>query len=134
MIPATCRATANIRFNDAHTSQSLTDWLRAEGDAVGRETGIDIAMTTKVSGESFLTPPGPLSDLVQDAVEAETGKRPVLSTSGGTSDARFIRAHCPVIEFGLVGQTMHQVDERVEIDQIHALKRVYARILADYFA
>lgn len=134
VIPATCRATANIRFNDAHTSQSLTDWLRAEGDAVGRETGIDIAMTTKVSGESFLTPPGPLSDLVQDAVEAETGKRPVLSTSGGTSDARFIRAHCPVIEFGLVGQTMHQVDERVEIDQIHALKRVYARILADYFA
>ena len=134
MIPATCRATANIRFNDAHTSQSLTDWLRAEGDAVGRETGIDIAMTTKVSGESFLTPPGPLSDLVQDAVEAETGKRPVLSTSGGTSDARFIRAHCPVIEFGLVGQTLHQVDERVEIDQIHALKRVYARILADYFA
>ena len=91
-------------------------------------------MRTKVSGESFVTPPGSLSDLVSDAIEAETGQRPELSTSGGTSDARFIRAHCPVVEFGLVGQTMHQVDERVDVEQIRALKSVYGRILAEYFA
>ena len=87
-----------------------------------------------MSGESFLTPPGPLSDLVTRAVEAETGVTPVLSTTGGTSDARFVKDHCPVVEFGLVGRTMHQVDERVEIAQIQQLKAVYARILRDYFA
>ena len=81
-----------------------------------------------------LTPPGPLSDLVAASVKAETGVEPELSTTGGTSDARFIKAHCPVVEFGLVGKTMHQVDERIETEQIHALKRIYARILADYFA
>jgi len=88
----------------------------------------------RVSGEPFLTPPGPLSDLVAKAVQVETGVRPVLSTSGGTSDARFIRSHCPVVEFGLVGATMHKVDERVEVAHVHQLKRIYGRILADYFA
>ncbi|MBT8426345.1 MAG: M20/M25/M40 family metallo-hydrolase, partial [Silicimonas sp.] len=92
-----------------------------------------IEMRVKVSGESFLTPPGELSDLVSTAIEAETGIRPTLSTTGGTSDARFIRSHCPVVEFGLVGQTMHQVDERVEVAQIHALKAAYARILDAWF-
>ena len=91
-------------------------------------------MTLKVSGESFLTPPGPLSDLVAGAVEAETGVRPVLSTSGGTSDARFVKDHCPVVEFGLVGATMHKVDERVEVEHIRQLTAIYRRILADYFA
>lgn len=134
VIPATCRATVNIRFNDTHTSGLLTEWLTREAKSVSSETGVEISMTTKVSGESFLTPPGPLSDLVARAVEAETGVTPVLSTSGGTSDARFIRGHCPVVEFGLVGQTMHQVDERVEIAQIHALKSIYRRILDDWFA
>ena len=81
-----------------------------------------------------MTPPGPLSDLVAAAVAAECGTAPVLSTSGGTSDARFVRAHCPVVEFGLVGRSMHQADEHAEIDQIETLKRVYARILRDYFA
>jgi succinyl-diaminopimelate desuccinylase len=88
----------------------------------------------RVSGEAFLTPPGPLSDLVARAVNAETGLSPELSTSGGTSDARFIRAHCPVVEFGLVGATMHKVDERVDVDHIRQLKRIYSRVLADYFA
>ncbi|MEM9970599.1 MAG: succinyl-diaminopimelate desuccinylase, partial [Pseudomonadota bacterium] len=134
VIPAACRATVNIRFNDAHTSDALIAWLQAEAASVAEATGIDITMRTQVSGESFLTPPGPLSDLVQDAVESETGRRPILSTSGGTSDARFIKSHCPVIEFGLVGQTMHQVDERVEVAQIHSLKAVYERILEGYFA
>ena len=88
----------------------------------------------KISGEAFLTPPGALSDLVSNAVEAETGRRPELSTTGGTSDARFVKDHCPVVEFGLVGKTMHQVDERVETAQIHELKAIYKRILSDYFA
>ncbi|MBV0913385.1 succinyl-diaminopimelate desuccinylase [Anianabacter salinae] len=134
VIPAMARATVNIRFNDTHSGASLTDWLRAEADRVASETGIAIDMTVKVSGEAFLTPPGPLSDLVAQAVQAETGETPVLSTTGGTSDARFVKDHCPVVEFGLVGQTMHQVDERVEVAQIETLKRVYGRILRDYFA
>lgn len=134
VIPAACQATVNIRFNDAHTSASLTDWLTKEARAVAAETGIGIDMRTQVSGESFLTPPGALSDLVAEAVKVETGITPVLSTSGGTSDARFIKSHCPVVEFGLVGQTMHQVDERVEVTQIPALTAIYRRILAGYFA
>jgi succinyl-diaminopimelate desuccinylase len=134
VIPAECRATVNIRSNDAHSSASLLGRVKAEAARVAAETGIDIGLTASVSGESFITEPGPLSDLVADAVEAETGRRPVLSTSGGTSDARFMRALCPVVEYGLVGKTIHQVDERVAVDDIHALKRVYARILAAYFA
>ena len=90
-------------------------------------------MVVQVSGESFLTAPGDLSASVAAAVEAETGRAPVLSTSGGTSDARFIKDHCPVVEFGLVGKTMHQVDECVPVDQIHQLKAIYARILKGYF-
>jgi len=134
VIPAECRATVNIRFNDSHSSASLTDWLRSEADKVAAEFGVEIAMTTQVSGESFITPPGELSDLVAAAVQAETGVTPELSTSGGTSDARFVKNHCPVVEFGLVGKTMHQVDERVEVAQIEQLKSIYTRILHDYFA
>jgi succinyl-diaminopimelate desuccinylase len=134
VIPAECRATVNIRFNDAHDSASLTQWMQGEIDRVAEEFGVTGAMQVKVSGESFLTPPGPVSDLVAGAVKAETGVMPVLSTTGGTSDARFVKDHCPVVEFGLVGQTMHQVDERVEVAQIHQLKAIYSRILRDFFA
>ena len=134
VIPAAARATVNIRFNDAHSGASVTAWLRAKADAVAAEFGVTIDLRVTISGESFLTPPGPLSDLVARAVQAETGVTPALSTSGGTSDARFVKNHCPVVEFGLVGQTMHQVDERVEVAQIHQLKAIYARILTDYFA
>ncbi len=134
VIPAQCRATVNIRFNDSHSGQSLTEWLQGQLDAIATEFGVTAEMVVKISGESFLTPPGPLSDLVAQAVKAETGVTPVLSTSGGTSDARFIKDHCPVVEFGLVGKTMHQVDERVETDQILQLKEIYSRILWGYFA
>ena len=134
VIPAECRATVNIRFNDAHDSTALTAWLQEELDRVQAEFGVTGAMRIKVSGESFITPPGALSDLVSAAVQAETGLVPELSTTGGTSDARFIRAHCPVVEFGLVGKTMHQVDEHVPVEQIHQLKSIYGRILRDYFA
>jgi succinyl-diaminopimelate desuccinylase len=134
VIPAVCRGTVNIRFNDIHSGHSLTAWLRTEAAKVQAETGVDISMTASVSGEAFLTPPGALSALIADAVEAQTGLRPAPSTSGGTSDARFVKAHCPVVEFGLVGKTMHQVDERVEVAQILALKAIYGQILRDYFA
>ena len=134
VIPAKGRATVNIRFNDAHSGASLTDWLRDHAAAVQAETGVLIEMRVKISGESFLTPPGAFSDLVARAVQAETGVVPSYSTSGGTSDARFVKDHCPVVEFGLVGKTMHQVDERVEVAQIHALKAIYTRVLRDYFA
>lgn len=134
VIPSQCRGTVNIRFNDAHSGASLTTWLRGEADRVQAETGVEMGMTVSISGESFLTPPGDLSALIGRAVQAETGLTPELSTSGGTSDARFVKDHCPVVEFGLVGKTMHQVDERVEVAQIHQLKAIYSRILKDYFA
>ncbi len=134
VIPATCSSIVNIRFNDHHDAASVTAWLNEEAGRVADETGIEITLTTKVSGESFLTPPGDLSDLVASAVEAETGIAPVLSTSGGTSDARFVKDHCPVVEFGLVGHHMHAVDERVPVDQITQLKSIYSRIIRDFFA
>jgi succinyl-diaminopimelate desuccinylase len=134
VIPAECRGTVNVRFNDAHSSASLTGWLKAEAAKVEAETGVAISMAIQVSGESFLTPPGELSELVSGSVQAETGQMPELSTSGGTSDARFIKDHCPVVEFGLVGKTMHQIDERVPVVQITQLKAIYSRILRDYFA
>lgn len=134
VIPAECHATVNIRFNDAHSGESLTTWIHEQVQKVTDETGILIETAVKVSGESFITPPGDLSDLVAAAVEAETGVTPVLSTSGGTSDARFIKNHCPVVEFGLVGKTMHQVDENVPVEQIHQLKSIYSRILNSYFS
>lgn len=134
VIPAEGRATVNIRFNDAHTGTGITNWLRAEADRVARETGIAIDMRVKISGESFLTPPGPLSDLVAKAVQVETNRTPELSTTGGTSDARFVKDHCPVVEFGLVGHRMHAVDERVRVEQIEQLKAIYLRVLQDYFA
>jgi len=134
VIPARARATVNIRFNDGHSGTSLTRWLEDHAAAVAAETGVALAVRVTMSGESFLTPPGVLSDLVAQAVKAETGQMPQFSTSGGTSDARFMKAHCPVVEFGLVGKTMHQVDERVEVAQIAALKAVYGRVLRDYFA
>ena len=134
VIPAEARGTVNIRYNDLHSGESLTARLRGEADRVEAETGVRIAMAVQVSGESFVTPPGEFSEMVAGAVTAETGVTPQPSTSGGTSDARFVKDHCPVVEFGLVGKTMHAVDERVEVAQIGRLKAIYGRILRDYFA
>ena len=133
VIPAQSSATVNIRFNDAHSGKSITDWLRQHTDDIINTFGVDINTKIHLSGESFITPPGTFSNLVARAVQVETNREPVLSTSGGTSDARFVQHHCPVVEFGLVGKTMHQVDERVEIAHIHKLKSIYTRILSDYF-
>ncbi|PWK59946.1 succinyl-diaminopimelate desuccinylase [Roseicyclus mahoneyensis] len=134
VIPARTRMTVNIRFNDRHSGASLTDWLRAEAEAVAEATGTTIQMESQISGEAFVTPPGPLSDLVRRAIGQETNQSPTLSTTGGTSDARFVRDHCPVVEFGLVGHRMHEVDERVWVQDIQDLKRIYTRLLTEYFA
>ncbi len=129
VIPAEATAMFNIRFNNEHSSATLEAWLRQLFDAVGGAYDLKI----QVSGESFLTPPGPLSDLIADAVQATTGITPELSTTGGTSDARFIKDFCPVAEFGLVGQTMHKVDERTAVSDIEALSKIYTSVLQGFF-
>ncbi|WP_299826021.1 succinyl-diaminopimelate desuccinylase [uncultured Roseobacter sp.] len=133
VIPGECSSAVNIRFNDSHSGASLTQWIKEQIALIETDFGVKTEVKIKISGESFLTPPGALSDLVARAVEAETGVTPVLSTTGGTSDARFVKDHCPVVEFGLVGQSMHQVDEHVEVAHIRQLKDIYTRILTEYF-
>ncbi len=130
VIPAEARAAFNIRFNDRHSGASLERWLRRTCDGVGGAHALEV----EVSGESFLTPPGPLTDALAGAVRAVLGVEPELSTSGGTSDARFIKDYCPVAEFGLVGQTMHKADECVAAADLEALTRVYYQLLKGWFA
>ena len=130
VIPGTAKATFNIRFNDIHTGDALKTWIKEQCDHIGG--AYDLAVT--VSGESFLTPPGPLSDLIQGAVKEVTGKVPELSTTGGTSDARFIKDHCPVAEFGMAAKTMHKVDENVSVSDIGDLTEIYSKILDGYFS
>ncbi|AQR60758.1 succinyl-diaminopimelate desuccinylase [Brevundimonas sp. LM2] len=134
VIPAEARARLNIRFNPAQTGDGLIDWLNREAGRVQAETGLQITLEHMCSGEAFLTPVGPFVLAVQDAVEAATGVRPEASTTGGTSDARFIRAMCPVLELGLVGQTMHQVDERVPVAELIALTAAYRRVIETVLA
>ncbi|MFD2264173.1 succinyl-diaminopimelate desuccinylase [Lacibacterium aquatile] len=129
VIPARAEAVFNTRFNDIWTGESLEADIRRKLDSVG----VEYQLKCVTSGEAFLTPPGELSALVAQAVEAETGRKPDLSTTGGTSDARFIRYACPVVEFGLVGQTMHKVDERVAVADLLSLTKIYRRILDGYF-
>lgn len=131
VIPAEARAAFNIRFNDLHSGDSLTAWLNETLEQAAGGAAFDLNLT--VSGESFVTPPGPLSDLIAGAVQDVTGRTPELSTSGGTSDARFIRAACPVCEFGLVGLTMHKSDERTSLEDMQQLTDIYHRILTGYF-
>ncbi len=130
VIPAAATGRVNIRFNDRHTGQSLVDWITSVCDSVGGA----YELKTHISGEAFLTQPGHLSQLVVDAVKAVTGREPDLSTTGGTSDARFIKNACPVVEFGLIGATMHKVDERAAIADIEALTTIYQSILESFFA
>lgn len=133
VIPESARAVVNIRFNDLHTGASLEADLKSRAARVTQATGVSLTIDSHISGEAFLTQPGPFVDLVQSVVTQETNRQPVLSTSGGTSDARFIKNHCPVVEFGLVGAYMHQVDERVPVTQVQQLKTIYQRILEKYF-
>ncbi|ACG76793.1 succinyl-diaminopimelate desuccinylase [Phenylobacterium zucineum HLK1] len=134
VIPGTAKARLNIRFNPNHTGQALADWIAAEARKAADGFKGKVTVTPQISGEAFLTERGPFTELVAAAVKDVTGAEPELSTSGGTSDARFIRALCPVVEVGLVGRTMHQVDERAPVDEIRRLQAVYAAIIARYFA
>ena len=134
VIPAEASGRFNIRFNDLHTSQSLTEWMHAKLSSALGEGSARYDLGLHVTGESFLTPPGPLSELLVAAVEQVTGRTPELSTTGGTSDARFIKDHCPVAEFGLVGQTMHQTNENVACADIDTLSEIYRVVLEKYFA
>ena len=133
VIPGVARARLNVRFNPHHTGRQLADWFNVEATCAAEGFRGTVTVTPAISGEAFLTERGPFTDLVAAAVADVTGAAPELSTSGGTSDARFIRALCPVIEVGLVGKTMHQVDERAPVEEIRTLQKVYARIIARYF-
>ncbi len=130
VIPAEASAFLNIRFNDNHDGAALTERLRATFDRHAPRHELRV----EISGESFVTQPGPFVQAMAEAVAEGTGRQPELSTTGGTSDARFIQAYCPVVEFGLVGQTMHKVDERAGVADIRALTDVYLGMLRRYFA
>jgi succinyl-diaminopimelate desuccinylase len=134
VIPAEIRAGLNIRFNDKHTPDSLMQEIRAIVDAVQRDAGGEIALAHSVSGVSFFTPPGAFTDLLSEAVLRVTGLKPDYSTTGGTSDARFIKDHCPVVELGLAGRTMHKADECASLKDIEDLTRIYQSVLELYFA
>ena len=133
VIPGSARAVFNIRFNDLHTGASLDTWMRSICDAVTAEMGGSYTLKTVTSGEAFLTAPGDFSALIARAIEKVTGIAPELSTTGGTSDARFIRAYAPVVEFGLPNATMHKADENADVDEISRLADVYEEILRGYF-
>jgi succinyl-diaminopimelate desuccinylase len=137
LIPAEARARFNIRFNDRHTQASLKQTIEQRAAAVAQAAGAGSIRHSFVwepsNADVFIAPPGEFIDLVADAIQKVTGRVPNLSTSGGTSDARFIKNYCPVVEFGLVGVTMHQTDERVPLADLHALTAVYRRILQKYF-
>ncbi len=133
VIPAEARAVFNIRYNDNWDRGRMVAWVRETAGAIATEIGADIALNFVGTGDVFLTKPGPLVDAMRTAIDEVTGLDPVLSTGGGTSDARFIQAYCPVIEFGLNNQTIHQVNERTSLDDLHALTAIYERFIAGYF-
>jgi succinyl-diaminopimelate desuccinylase len=134
VIPGEARAGFNIRFNDRHTPDSLKNWVQDRVQRVAQQSGCAIAVTAQTSGVAFLTAPGQFTQLVSDTVSSVTGQSPFFSTSGGTSDARFIKDICPVVELGLAGGTMHKADECVPVAEIAALTDIYAALLTAYFA
>ncbi|MBB3017587.1 succinyl-diaminopimelate desuccinylase [Microvirga lupini] len=134
VIPAEVRATFNIRFNDLWTPQSLEEEIESRlREAAGNTVRYRLTMDP-TNAVAFLTPPNAFVGFIADAIKAETGFQPKLSTTGGTSDARFIVKDCPVVEFGLVGQTMHQIDERVPVADLDRLTGIYRKVLDAYFA
>lgn len=130
VIPREARANFNIRFNTNHSGASLSNWLQSEVETAMQGRRSKVQLDISISGEPFLTQAGPFSDLMVRAVREVTGRTPVLSTTGGTSDARFIARMCPVAEFGLVNQTMHKTDERVAVKDLEQLSTVYRRMLS----
>jgi succinyl-diaminopimelate desuccinylase len=130
VIPASARAMLNMRFNDKHSGASLIAWVKATLAQYADRFDVE----TQISGESFVTQPGPNVDILRNAIRSATGIEPRLDTGGGTSDARFISRYCPVAEFGLVGATMHQTDERVPVAELRDLARIYQGVLAAFLA
>jgi succinyl-diaminopimelate desuccinylase len=134
VIPAQARVVFNVRYNDTHTRQSIEKTIAACCKAAAAEVGATYTLAFSGTGDVFLTEPGPLVDAMAAAVREVTGQTAKLSTSGGTSDARFIKDHCPVVEFGPVNATIHQVDERVPVADLKTLTHIYERFITDYFA
>lgn len=134
VIPAVARAKFNVRYNDLHSRASMEAWVRLQCEAAASTVDASYDLSFSGTGDVFLTQPGPLVATLTGAVRAITGRTPVLTTGGGTSDARFIQAYCPVVEFGLVNATIHQVDECVPTADLEALTAIYQRFIADYFA
>jgi len=130
VIPSAARAALNIRFNDKHSGASLIAWVKATIGRYAERFDVEAA----ISGESFVTRPGPMVDILRKAIVGATGVEPRLDTGGGTSDARFIANYCPVAEFGLVGATMHQTDERVPVAELRDLARIYHDVIAAFLA
>jgi succinyl-diaminopimelate desuccinylase len=130
VIPPSARAALNIRFNDKHSGASLIAWVKATLARYAERFDVEAS----ISGESFVTQPGPMVDILRGAIVGATGIEPKLDTGGGTSDARFIAAYCPVAEFGLVGATMHQTDERVPVGELRDLARIYRDVIAAFLA
>ncbi|MBW3560171.1 MAG: succinyl-diaminopimelate desuccinylase [Proteobacteria bacterium] len=133
VIPAEATARLNIRFNPAHTGDTLAAWLKEACARTGRD-GVSLEVRSVCSGNAFMTEPGPFTEQVSAAVQEVLGRTPAPSTGGGTSDARFLRAMAPVVEIGLVGATIHQTDERVAVADLRALQRVYERVIERFFA
>jgi succinyl-diaminopimelate desuccinylase len=134
VIPSEARARFNLRYNDLWRRSKVEAWVREQCAAAAAEMGARYELSFSGTGEVFLTKPGPLVDTMLRAVRDVTGRTPALTTSGGTSDARFIQAHCPVIEFGLVNATIHAIDERVSLADLETLTVIYERFLAQFFA
>jgi succinyl-diaminopimelate desuccinylase len=134
VIPAVARARLNIRYNDLHTRASMEEWVRLQCAAAALSIGARYDVAFSGTGEVFRTTPGALVDMVTAAVVAVSGRRPALTTGGGTSDARFIHAYCPVVEYGLVNATIHKVDEHVAVADLHALTDSYARVIGAWLA
>ena len=132
VVPKEVVTNLNIRFNDEQTSKSLIEWVKYVCDKAAGQGDLSYQLTYKISGESFITKPGFLSEIVVNAVKKVTGLTPILSTTGGTSDARFIKDFCPVVEGGLINKTAHQIDENVAVDDIGKLEKIYYTILENY--
>lgn len=134
VIPGSAQANFNIRYNDLHTRAGIEAWVQENCEAAAREVSARFTLAFEGSGNVFLTEPGPLVATMRGAIRAATGREPALTTNGGTSDARFIKEFCPVVEVGLRNSTAHQVDEHVPVADLVALTAIYRRFLEDYFA
>ncbi len=134
VIPASANARFNIRYNTEHTAASLKDWVERECETVKQQMGGSYSIAIVEGADAFMTEPGPFVSVIANAVEAETGVKPKLDTGGGTSDARFIKDYCPVVEFGPINQTIHQANENIPVADLELLTRVYRRMLDDWFA